>query len=94
MTRAEVRAQVVSVIQRILTDSGRTPGDLADDDRLTGAVGLDSLDLAVMVVGLEQSLGIDPFREGAAPVATIGALVDLYAERLESSDASSEGDSA
>ncbi len=73
---------VARVINRVLTDSGRPARTLRADDTLTGTVGLDSLDLAVLVVGLEQSLGIDPFRRGARPVQTYGELVALYESNL------------
>lgn len=76
--QSRVRRVAVSVIHGVLTDSGRHPRPLADDDTLTGTLGLDSLDLAVTVVGLEQQLGVDPFRDGASPVQTFGELVNLY----------------
>ena len=79
---AQVRSKVAEVINRILTDSGRPKVELQDTDILTETVGLDSLDLAVLVVGLEQSLGIDPFRQGAQPVPTFGQLCDLYHQHL------------
>ncbi len=80
----EVRAAVADAINKVLTDSGRPAREFADDDTLTGAIGLDSLDLAVMVVTLEQSLGVDPFRSGASPVPTFGKIVDLYAKHISS----------
>ena len=73
-----VRSTVGQVINRVLTDTGRGSREFEDDDTLTGTIGMDSLDLAVMVVGLEQSLGVDPFRTGAHPVQTFGELVALY----------------
>ncbi len=82
MTTDRVRATVAQVINRVLTESGRAARELQDDDTLTGLIGFDSLDLAVLVVGLEQSLGIDPFRTGARPVQTFGELVDLYRSAL------------
>jgi len=77
-----VRNVMEEVIQQILVDAGRPPRDLQKTDRFTHDVGLDSLDLAVMVVQLEQRLGIDPFREGARPVATLGELAALYERAL------------
>ena len=73
-----VREAVTEVINRVLTDSGRPSCELTNDDTLIGTIGLDSLDLAVTVVGLEQKLGVDPFRDGARAVQTFGQLVDLY----------------
>jgi acyl carrier protein len=78
MTCQSVADVTSRVINRILTDSGRPARSLREDDTLVGALGLDSLDLAVLVVGLEQDLGVDPFRQGARPVTTFGQLVKLY----------------
>ncbi|MCA9198983.1 MAG: acyl carrier protein [Planctomycetales bacterium] len=82
MTDIDVRTKVAEVINKVLVDSGRPAIELEDEDILTETVGLDSLDLAVLVVGLEQSLGIDPFREGASPVPTFGELCKVYQDRL------------
>ena len=90
MTPADVTTKVSDVINRVLTDTGRAAREFRSADTLTGTIGLDSLDLAVLVVGLEQSLGVDPFRSGAAPVATFGQLVDLYVATLDQAEGSSE----
>ena len=89
MTRAVVTIKVTEVINRVLTDTGRVPREFQTEETLTGTIGLDSLDLAVLVVGLEQALGVAPFRSGAAPVATFGQLVALYAASLDESEGSS-----
>ena len=78
MSESKVRSAVAEVINRVLSDSGRENRTMQDEDRLTVEIGLDSLDLAVLVVGLEKQLGVDPFRAGARAVATFGQLVDLY----------------
>lgn len=80
---ANLEQQMADVINRVLSDSGRAPRELTKEDTLTGTVGLDSLDLAVMVVGLEQALGVDPFRQGARAVQTFGELVELYRATLD-----------
>ncbi|MCA9215554.1 MAG: hypothetical protein KDB27_20960 [Planctomycetales bacterium] len=78
----DVQKAVADAINKVLTDSGRPAKEFSDDDTLTGTIELDSLDLAVMVVTLEQSLGVDPFREGAAPVPTFGKIVELYTKHV------------
>ena len=80
----DVRQTIQSVINRILTDSGRRARVIADGDLLVEGVGLDSLDLAILVVTLEQDLGVDPFREGHPPVATFGEVVKVYERSLNS----------
>lgn len=81
----DVQKVVSDVINRILTDSGREAREFTGDDTFMGTIGLDSLDLAVMVVGLEQALGVDPFRSGAQAVQTFGELVELYRTTIEAS---------
>jgi acyl carrier protein len=78
-----VRLAVTTVINRILGESGRETQTFSDEDFLTEKIGLDSLDFAVMVVGLEQSLGVDPFRVSVPTVSTFGALVALYESELK-----------
>ena len=55
---------------------------IADDDALVATIGLDSLDLAVMTVRLEQQFGNDPFRQGPRAVRTFGELVAVYEQSL------------
>ena len=78
-----IRQIAENLINRILTDSGRAARPLQDGDSLMGSIGLDSLDVAVMVVGLEQELDVDPFRDSAATVQTFGELVTLYKNTIE-----------
>lgn len=78
MTIEQVQTAVAQVINRVLTDSGRPARQFQSQETLIRDIGLDSLDLAVLVVGLEQALGVDPFRAGAPPVQTFGELVELY----------------
>jgi len=75
---AGVRESTMAAINHLMTESGRAARTFRDQDTLTGTIGLDSLDLAAMVVRLEQRLGVDPFREGAPAVRTFGDLVRLY----------------
>jgi len=74
---------VSRAIQRVLSNSGRAGQVLKDEDSLFEAIGLDSLDLAQIVVALEQDLGVDPFRKSGAPIRTFGDLVRAYQKELE-----------
>ena len=78
MSADQVQSTVIAVINRVLTDSGRPAKSIELADSLTGTLALDSLDLAVLVVGLEQALGVDPFRNGAQPVLTVGEVIHVY----------------
>jgi acyl carrier protein len=81
--RPSVRDQVAATVNQVLVESGRSSRELTDADSLTGDLALDSLDLAVVVVQLEQRLGVDPFRNGARGVRTFGDLVTRYAESID-----------
>ncbi len=79
--RETVRDAVMQAILRVLQDSGRQPPAMDDHTSFRDSIKLDSLDFAVVVVQLEQALGVDPFRAGAQPVQTVGEFVELYAQR-------------
>lgn len=84
MTKPHIREAVERSIHRILQESGRPTQPLSDDDALMAGIGLDSLDLAVLVVSLEEELGVDPFRDGRGAVRTVGELTAVYDEALGS----------
>jgi acyl carrier protein len=73
-----IRQTILETMAQAQADRGRTLALPNDGDTLTGTLGFDSLDLAVVVVRLEQQLGCDPFRDGRPLVATFGELVSLY----------------
>lgn len=78
-----VSAFVVEEIRRILSDKGAPIPDLNDQTIFLGDdMDFDSLDLAGLVVALEQKTGRDPFRKGFVEFRTIGELTQLY-ETLE-----------
>lgn len=79
MRGTSVSRQIIeSAINEVRSQSGRSPVVMRDSDSLTGELSLDSLDLAAVVVRLEQKLGVDPFREIASPTTTFGELVTVY----------------
>jgi len=80
------RRQVEAVINRVLSESGRAKRELKDEDTLTHTIGLSSLDLAQIVVSLEQELGVDPFRVGTPRVSTFGDLAALYRDAVGQSE--------
>ncbi len=81
-SKNSVQDTVADVINTILRDSGRDVRVFASADQLMGNIGLDSLDLAVMTVSLEQRIGLDPFRSGRGAVRSFGELVAVYEESL------------
>ena len=78
-----IRATVQATIQRVLENTSRPRLSFEDDDLLFVEVGLDSLDLAQVVVTLEQEWGVDPFRKSGGPIRTFGDLVRAYRAELE-----------
>ena len=82
---SSVRDTVADVINTILRDTGREARTFANQDVLMGNIGLDSLDLAVMTVSLEQRTGLDPFRSGRGAVRSFGELVAVYEESIAGS---------
>jgi len=79
---ANLRPIVCETIRQVLQDSGREAGDISADDTLREGLQLDSLDLAVVVVRLEQCLGVDPFRQHRQPVHTVRDLIRAYETEL------------
>ena len=82
-----ITAAVVAAIRQVLRDTGREPAAVEPQMLLVADIGLDSLDLAQIIVLLERSLGVDPFRDamGSAPhppIRTVDHLVALYAATL------------
>jgi len=79
-----VRAAVISEIQQIAEDNNKNLPPLIDDLVLLDS-GLDSLAIAILVVRLEETLGLDPFTESndmAYPV-TLGDFVRFYEQAAE-----------
>jgi acyl carrier protein len=70
-------------VAQVLVDNGRAGAQVRDEDNLRDGLNLDSLDLALVVVRLEQALGIDPFRRRGGPVRTVGDLTEVYRRELE-----------
>lgn len=77
------RDAIEKAIHQVLLNSGRSVKPLQDEDSLFEKIGLDSLDLAQIVVALEQELKVDPFRKAGVPIRTFGDLVRAYQKQLE-----------
>jgi acyl carrier protein len=74
-----IRSLVARELQEVAAEQGRTLEPLTDEIKLLES-GLDSLGLAVLIMRLADSLGIDPFGSGeslASPV-TFGEFVRMY----------------
>ena len=81
-SKSNLRSSIVDAINKVRTDTGRNAIEPEDNHTLTGEIGLDSLDLAVLVVTLQKALGVDPFRDGSATARTLGELVEVYQQSV------------
>lgn len=72
-------ALIAEELGRIAADKGEVLPPLSPDTVfLNGELPIDSLDLATLLVVLEQRTGQDPFREGFRQFTTVGELASLY----------------
>jgi acyl carrier protein len=80
---AEVSEVVQRTLRMLLEDNG-LPTDVAPQHELD-ALGLKSLDLAWLVIELDEELGFNPFAEvtDIIEVATVGDLIDAYSRPRE-----------
>jgi len=70
---------IVEEVAHLLREKGEAvPAIGPDTVFLGGDLPMDSLDLATLVVALEQRTGRDPFREGFRQFTTVGELAALY----------------
>jgi acyl carrier protein len=79
-----VKATVISQIQQIANDTKKSLPPLTNELRLLDS-GFDSLAIAILVLRLEEALGLDPFTESdevAYPV-TLGDFIRLYEHAAE-----------
>ena len=77
--------EILTHIQRILGDlanaKGVRIGTISESTTLLGGnLPIDSLDLAALVVELEEITGCDPFQAGFPDFRTAGELSRLYAQ--------------
>jgi acyl carrier protein len=79
-SRQELTAFVVEAVEQLVRDKGgKVPAIGEDSSLVDGSIGIDSLDLAVVVVRLQEKTGKDPFSQGFVGFSTVRQLVDLYA---------------
>jgi acyl carrier protein len=74
-----VRSQIVAEFSRVAEENDKQLAPLTDDLDLLDS-GLDSMCFAVVVVRLEEALGVDPFSssEDAVFPSTFGQFVSFY----------------
>lgn len=82
MSSEQVLEQIRASVGRILQERGEEHFHVDRDTQLLGTegLGIDSLDLATLVVELQQITGKDPFEGGFVEFQTAGQLADLYSD--------------
>ncbi len=82
-----IATAISAAIGMVFTDSGRESKEALPEAVLAADLGLDSLDLAQVIVLLERSLGVDPFRAGGpiarGPIRTVQDLIAIYTTALK-----------
>ena len=69
----------IEIIRRVLEDKGLCCPEISESTPLLGSsLGIDSLDLATIVVQLTEATGEDPFQGGFIEFRTVGELTRLY----------------
>ena len=79
MTREDTIAHIALILNQMIQDRGETSRVIQAHTRLLGGeLPIDSLDLATVVVQLEEMTGQDPFQDGFIEFRTVGELAALY----------------
>lgn len=81
MQYREVFAQLETIIRDLAKSKGASAPKLTESTLLLGdTLPIDSLDLASIVVQMEEATGYDPFSEGFIEFRTASDLARLYAK--------------
>jgi acyl carrier protein len=77
--RMQSQALICDLINEVLALSGKPlPQGLSGSTNILQSTGIDSLELAEIVMRLEEATGKDPFRDGFINFQTVGELAALY----------------
>ncbi|MHB8874700.1 MAG: acyl carrier protein [Myxococcaceae bacterium] len=77
----ESEADVVAEIRRIISGELEKSSTIKPNDNLVTDLGLDSLDLTILAVGLEDRFRIRLSEEDSIQVSTVAELATLVARR-------------
>lgn len=70
---------IVQIIQSKLKEKGLVACEIFPESQLLGgSIPIDSLDLATIIVEIEENITIRPFEEGFINFQTVGELAALY----------------
>lgn len=96
LTQTDVTESVIAQLRKVLADT------LDEDEAITVSrplrdLGLNSLMLARVIVGLEQEKQLDPFSDGThalVDVRSVGDLVEAYQDAASTAEGAAIGSSA
>lgn len=77
-SREELVAFIVTRLQQLAKDKGLPTPSLSEGSALLNG-SIDSLDLAALVVELQEKTSRDPFEHGIVPFESVSELAGLYA---------------
>jgi acyl carrier protein len=82
---SRVRTVVREAVTKLVQERDEAPEHINDDDGLSGALGLRSLDLARLIFELELAFEVNPFAKlvPITSVRTIADLVNAFAVALD-----------
>lgn len=78
----DVYQLVEAETRQLLADKGVDVSVIKTDSQFFRDLQMDSLDLATLIVNLEQKFGVDPFRKGFITFLTVGELAHIYQDAL------------
>ncbi len=85
-TGAAARASqtIIETIHTVMDERGLDTSQLDESAKLVDTLGLKSMDIAEIVLHLEDDLEVDPFREiPITSVRTVGDLINAYQVTLD-----------
>jgi acyl carrier protein len=70
------------LLEQIQQETGESYEDLPDDLGLREGLGLDSIDVVTLVIGIQTRFGVELKTEDLERIATVGDLLDLLQAML------------
>lgn len=85
----DVRRQVLARLADAAAEQAREVDRISSDDSLREDLGLGSLDSILLVIDLEEQLGIDIEDDELASLDTVGSLLDLVEAKIRATESAS-----
>lgn len=90
--REQIAATVIAAVAEVMRQRDLDPAGIDTEAKLADTLGLKSMDLAQIVLNLEDELAADPFATiPITSIRTVGDLIDAYASTLGAGGAPAPG---